>query len=216
MADRQFRMVAIRRADSGPTQRGLRITCGGCGETCDVVDTSATVINHTALRRKYMQKGWHVGVTSSDDRCPACLAKRERLKVVPGIDDTKEQPMAEPTKTSPPSATADVKRRINQKLFDVYAGPGSGYVDGWGDNRVAEEIGVPRALVAAIREEFHGPEGTSPDIRKLLSDVDAIADEAAKIERRAADVARDGKAMLDRVSELIKAAAAIKKVVGAA
>ncbi|WDS38343.1 hypothetical protein W2_gp033c [Caulobacter phage W2] len=51
--------------------------------------------------------------------------------------------------------TRDQKRAINAKLTEVHNG--QGYADAWTDEKVAESLGVPRAWVTEIRDEFHGP-----------------------------------------------------------
>lgn len=219
MSERQFRSATVRRADFGHPQSASEIVCGACGEKDHVVNTSKhRHLPPTMVAKKFEQAGWVVGSGEKADRCPACVAKlrapKPALKVVP-----KEAPMVQPApviaSVAPLAVGADLKRKINAKLFEVYDGPETGYSKGWTDQRVAEDLKVPRAAVAEIRDQFHGPAKDNEDIRDLLAKADLIFAEAAAVDGRATALISEARALMDRIGMLKKDADAIRKAVGA-
>jgi len=98
--------------------------------------------------------------------------------------------------------TRDDRRIIFEKLNEVYVNDKVGYDKGWTDEKVATDLGVPRAWVRLIREENFGDEVGNEDIRKqiaeaqtTLAQVRAIEPEmrrllgmADKIERQMAEI----------------------------
>lgn len=99
----------------------------------------------------------------------------------PGPEE--EPPMSDTT--APRELTREWKRRINARLDEVYAGEDTGYSADWTDEKVARDLGVPRAWVEAIRVELHGEnagnEASSEEARarkralhELRRDVSAI------------------------------------------
>lgn len=58
---------------------------------------------------------------------------------------------------APKEMTRDDRRIVFAKLNDVYLGEHEGYSAGWTDAKVADDLGVPRAWIATIREENFGP-----------------------------------------------------------
>ena len=69
------------------------------------------------------------------------------------------------------------RRIIISKLDEVYIDESVGYSGDWSDERVAEDLGVPRAWVSTIREENFGPEVSEDDaaIGALRTQHDALA-----------------------------------------
>lgn len=128
--------------------------------------------------------GWEVGPPSGLDVCPRCRRERraeqiqtkrevaEMAKIAPPakiIDGELVEPPAtkEARADVPRQASLDERRLINMKLADCYAD--GGYSAPWTDQRVADDLGVPRAWVTEIREGFYGPEGSNPLMDQFLS-----------------------------------------------
>lgn len=61
------------------------------------------------------------------------------------------KPAEEIKAEAPPAMTRDDKRIINLKLHEVYINETIGYDADWTDHRVAESLGIPRALVSQVR-----------------------------------------------------------------
>ncbi|MCK1671050.1 hypothetical protein [Bradyrhizobium sp. 150] len=85
-------------------------------------------------------------------------------------------PVPPPPKARP-AAASDVrtmergdKTAIYDLLKEVYLSDKVGYSDGWSDQKLAEKLGVPRAWVATIRDEFFGEEITSENVRERVKD----------------------------------------------
>jgi hypothetical protein len=66
--------------------------------------------------------------------------------------------------------TRDDRRIIFEKLNEVYVNDKVGYDKGWTDERVATDLGIPRAWVRLIREENFGDEVGNEEIRQLLQE----------------------------------------------
>lgn len=182
-------------ADAPHGRRDYIIHCGRCGahETLAAqnygMSTAASV-----LPKKFNQRGWRVGSKASKHICPACQQKTTDTKPAspnkaPVMSQTREHtsstripapPPAAPlplsaelkAKAEPPrAASVDERRIINDKLGDVYAD--KGYTAGWSDERVAKDLGVPRAWVAQVREMLFGPD-INEDDAKALAEAQAI------------------------------------------
>lgn len=139
--------------------------------------------------KKFAAKGWTVGTANdgSDDLCPACSGRHRERPHLKLVSPTKEeQTMKQHTKQAGPVAAVaaitkpsaeppremsrDDRRLIFAKLDEFYVDENTGYSAGWTDDKVATDLGVPRAWVAQIRDENFGP-GTNEEITKLLSEV---------------------------------------------
>lgn len=167
------------------------IRCGspGCYEMAVGGGNIGRFSAHDALPKIFGQKGWTVGSKEKHDRCPACTRKhadgRRALeeKVVPmsprppvgfiqEMDNSRQNKKAETHvhHVIPPEPMSKQDRRvIFAKLQDVYIDEQVGYGAGWDDEKVAVDLGVPRAWVAEVREENFGPE-KSEQVAKLLED----------------------------------------------
>lgn len=87
--------------------------------------------------------------------------------------------LAPVAKADPPrEPTKDERRLIFGKLDQVYLDEKRGYEKGWSDARVAEDLGVPRAWVEAIRAMNFGEENASEDARQLVEQARAFLVEA--------------------------------------
>jgi hypothetical protein len=171
--------------DRGPGQLTYRLTCGECGTEAELGRQNFG--EEKALQlvpKKFAQKGWYVGARERDDRCPACLervkasrAARPALHLVPSTPETPapvEAPMSatpKPVVAEPPrEMRRDDRRVIFAKLEEIYLDETRGYSAGWSDQRVAADLGVPRAWVSQIREENFGP-GISEDATKFVTEL---------------------------------------------
>lgn len=106
-----------------------------------------------------------------------------------------------PRAAEPRAPSLDEKRLINMKLAEVYAD--GGYVTPWTDQRVADDLGVPRAWVTEIREGFYGPEGSNPLFDKYLA-------ECADLARHQAEITEERKALGELVRRATEAATKVR------
>ena len=171
MSSREFEFIRTTR--SGNFYTGFRITCAECGSTRDLLNTNNSRLPHEAAAQKFRNNGWIVGNTPRKDCCPDCQRKEKDLS----------KPI-EVKKAEPPRELGKEERRIIFAFIDDhYLGESGGYETGWNDEKVASGIGVPRAWVTTVREEFFGPENGDKAAIKAAMDRIAVVDGSVKTER---------------------------------
>jgi len=195
-ADRAYTPQTIRYG--GSLVSGVGIACFECKAVATHArgqqrGYGADLRNEARRHTAYFERlGWKVGLRPQDDRCPKCASKpKPFIKFDPYKLLEENKPMttkiAEALKdhldAPKPMSQAD-GRLIFAKLEEVYADEATGYTPGWTDQKVATDMGVPRAWVENVRKQFFGPEGDNPDIRKQVSDAKAILAEAKALFER--------------------------------
>lgn len=218
MSARGFESSTVLRGDKWVVVSQLR--CRHCGALDSVGTGSGHAFPPEVVMKKMAQRGWTVGANPSRDVCPDCQ-KKEKPVVLKVVEQTAEPPKAEP----PRQMGRDDRRIIFAKLEDTYVDEKVGYSSGWSDQKVASDLGVPRAWVVGIREEMFGSLGTNPEMEEFLRQADAILAESRDVLRKAEEV-RDavlgmvkevnfaGLANLaDRIGKVDKLAAEVRKYV---
>lgn len=126
---------------------------------------------------QFTRDGWLIGRRAQDDLCPKCVAatmpKKPTLTLIP----KESVPMLPVTTNEPAEMTRDDGRVIFAKLEDVYDTNRAGYRAGWTDQKLATDLGVPRAWVEQVRKQFFGPEGGNPEIAAALAEAKALVEE---------------------------------------
>lgn len=92
------------------------------------------------------------------------------------------------TVTTVRAATPDERMRVRHKLDAVFDDAKGMYLDGYTDQRLAEELTLPRKIVEQIREAAYGPIRTDPDIDQLRTDIAELMAKAAGLANRLAEV----------------------------
>lgn len=179
------RSFATERIDQGGAAvLAYRIDCACCG-----------AVGYFALKRggvprpprsvviHFQAEGWRVGAAARKDACPACCRPDPAVRAPLPPVSTGETAMPDPhVKTidlvpakadAPREPRLEDRRIINLKLSECY-GDG-GYATPWTDQRVADDLGVPRAWVSEIRETMYGPEGSNPLYDQFLAACAEIA-----------------------------------------
>lgn len=159
-----FSKTTITAPNCRPTQ-AYSIQCRKCGAV-----EKLAIPNHGKdpspenVAAKFRNKGWSVAARRGHDVCPSCQSRNKaKLRVVSESEET--QPFhAEP----PREMSREDRRVIFAKLNDVYLDEDQGYDAGWSDAKVADDLGVPRAWITAIREENFGAEIIIGDGAKAL------------------------------------------------
>lgn len=192
-----FEHVSLPYGDEGRRMPGILAPCGTCDHKGQlVVNTIGNTggddseIEWNFIARKLQAKGWHIGRRRQDHRCPRCL----NLEILNKAQH-KEAVMNAPTPIKPavtnaalaaappasPLTMASIaksdrsmsrgdKTAIYDMLKEVYVSDKIGYADGYSDQKLAEALGVPRAWVSTIRDEFFGEEITSENIRERVKE----------------------------------------------
>jgi hypothetical protein len=169
-----FEACQVQVGDDHKPHRGVRVRCGYCpAELAVPINTSRSYGEDSEQSErmaiaKFEQRGWKIGKTASQHRCPKCFIaiksaakhKGEEAmsnKVVPMTStalasQTVELPRGER------AMTRDERRIIIAKMQEIYLNETVGYAGDWTDDKVAEDMGVPRVWVSTIRDETFGPE----------------------------------------------------------
>ncbi len=102
----------------------------------------------------------------------------------------KESEYMDKLRAEPPQEMSREDRRcVFEKLNEVYLDEDHGYGDGWSDERVAKDLGVPRAWVSKIRDENCGPEVGPKAKANFAEEARKILDEArAEISKGAVQI----------------------------
>lgn len=111
--------------------------------------------------------------------------------------------------SKPRDPTPADRRRILDQLDIDYDDKAIGYLNGLSDEKMAAKMGVPRAWVTKVREEYCGPDITveqaalAPEYKLLIADRDALG---ARVQKLSDDFA----IFRDRVSAFEAKAKAVK------
>lgn len=173
MADRTFEFVRVRRG--GKANSALRITCARCGRQDEFIQTSERRLPNLAAAQRFRNIGWIVGATARKDICPNCQQRKEPM----AAEEVK--PAAVPRAEQPREMSKDDRRIVFAKIDEVYVGEEKGYDAGWNDERVSKDLGVPRAWVTAIREEFFGPAANVGAVEDILRQIDEKMKESEQV-----------------------------------
>jgi hypothetical protein len=135
-----------------------------------------------------------------------------------------EIPMAAPPPTpqpsAPPSLIGSVQTELTQQqrlnarsLLDKHFDDGDGaYLDGWTDQKIADQVGAPRALISKLREVAYGPIRVDPELvglRAALTDAERKLAEHERFWREAMTKAQaEIKALRDQLAGIEKKRAA--------
>src|SRR6516164_4274203 len=195
-----FEHTTVPYGDDGRLVRGIIARCGA--PNCEaavplpvnVMGASRGVddhIEHQFIARKLEQKGWRIGKSRTSHRCPKCFnaAKMSATNKSEGKIMANKKEMLTSTSSSALQVvqensrvmTREDRRIVFEKLNEVYVNDKVGYDKGWTDEKVATDLGVPRAWVRLIREENFGDEVGNEDIRKSFEEGEKLIAEIKKI-----------------------------------
>jgi hypothetical protein len=212
-----FEHTRVPYGDDGRLVRGIIARCGA--PNCEAavplpVNVMANGrgiddnIEWQFIARKLEQKGWRIGKSATAHRCPKCFNAAK----FSAVRKAEEKPVA--NKTEPPLQVVQENARvmgredkniIYEKLRDVYVSDKVGYGKGWTDEKVAVDLGVPRAWVRLIREEFFGDEVGNEEIREQVAEAQAALVGMRKLEP-------DMRRLLSLADKVEKSLAEIQKV----
>jgi hypothetical protein len=208
--------------------RGVTVMCGHapCGEE------ESLLVNHFAGRnsegdeaelqfitRKLEGRGWKIGNKPDQHRCPKCFAAikasaARKAQFKNGEPHMTVTPIKSLKDAGQRMLGRDDRRIIFTKLNEVYVGEKIGYGEGWTDERVANDLGVPRAWVKLVRDENFGEEMASEEIRQKLADATKLLDEIKQRTTLAETIVADMKRLTTEAEHMNKSLDAIRKAVG--
>lgn len=171
----------------GERVRAMVITCAECGAVAYFPAMQTGPRRPPSMARKSFQnKGWVVGSGPRKDFCPHHAAPAARK-------GRSSMPAASSKADAPRTMTREERGIIFAKIGDVYSG--ERYVTPWTDQKVADDLNVPRAWVSEVRDAFYGPEGSNPLFDQYLA-------AAAGIERIRGEIAEERKRLLELAAGL--------------
>lgn len=181
-----------------------------------------------AMQRKFEGEGWFIGATVRQTRCPECIREaataRANKPAAPSLrlvaaaanitrvapaqvpvalqPTIPEQPtMTQPKAPEPREMSREDRRIIFAKLNEVYVNDKVGYGDEWTDKLVAEDLGIPMAWVALVRDENFGPIGGNEIIAARIAEAKAVVAECNRLLEAGSTL----KAQMDQVQAQINA-----------
>ncbi len=170
MSDRSFERATL----SVPGTKavpGYIVRCMECGASEKIAtNTYGGSMAPEGIAQKFRNKGWVIGSRDGRDVCSKCQA-RQRKSRASSLEKKATNVISMTIKADPPrQMSRDDRRVIFAKLNDVYIDESKGYDNGWSDQRVAKDLGVPLAWVKEIREENFGLESANEDARAVMNE----------------------------------------------
>lgn len=193
---RAFTEEYIPAGDGESRVLAMKIACAECGAVAYFAhQTGKSRKPPVAAKQNFQAKGWVVGSGPRKDFCPvhAALASRKGRAEMPANDIEAPARKAD----APREITREERGIIFAKIGDVYGS--DRYVTPWTDQKVADDLGVPRAWVSDVREQFYGPEGSNPLYDQLLT-------ENVELQRERAAMAKERKVALELIRKGTEAA----------
>jgi len=195
--ERAFHIQRIKRGDT--EVNAVRMQCAKCEAVAYWPQNGHRAKPPEAVTQHFRNHGWSIGNGPRMDVCPECQKRRPELKVVKM--ETSEAPKAEP----PREMGREDRRIITDKLDEVYDEKAVRYRSPWTDAAVARDLGVPRAWVGEVREQFFGPEGSNPEFDDFL-------EKAAPIIAEMKNMANSLRVQSERYKELEPRIAEIERI----
>lgn len=174
MAERSFpieQFFLSGRAHTGPVA-----TCRKCGVKEYFPRTGGTI----SAQKFFQNKGWELGRSHHMDVCPKCRKPVRKYEPKPKAEPApiiKVETMAAET---PRTISREDRKRIHEMIGQHYLDVG--YEPPWTDKLIAENLKVPQAWVAEIRDEFFGDEGSNDVFDKFRQETAAWMDEWRKLQ----------------------------------
>lgn len=179
--------VALRQTVNGAPITSARFACARCGGHADLQISSHEPPEKIVKRAERV--GWHI--SNSRAECPICV-NRDRSREKPKTDwlakarEGLKERFPEMAVSPIPTArapSADQRQRIRALLDANFDDAKGRYLDGFSDQKIAEDLSVPRVFVEQIREAAYGPIRVSPDAEKLERDIKAALEKMAGLEK---------------------------------
>lgn len=103
------------------------------------------------------------------------------------------------------------RRIIFGKLDEVYVDEKTGYDKGWSDERVAKDLGVPRAWVSDVRDEFYGP-AKSEYAELFVAKLEAVKERHLGLSSKVVEISAE----FDKLTEEVKTLSLMERELRAA
>jgi hypothetical protein len=222
-----FSLTKVPYGDTGKFVRGVCVTCGDCGAVEQLPVNSfqnggGDEHDFKFVKRKMEARGWKIA-SRAGHRCPKCFspikataARRapENRAAANGETPVSVTPIKSLQEAGTRMLGRDDRRIIFEKLNEVYVNDKVGYGAGWTDERVATDLGVPRAWVKLIRDENFGDEMANEEIRQKVAAASKVLDEIKHKNAQAEAIWADLKRLNNEAEHIGKSLDLIRKALG--
>lgn len=196
-----------------------RITCSGCAFTSDMTISRVAGLPPEVTARKFQQRGWLIGKSAHHDLCPACVAgnakpSKAKESNVTNMKAAPPAPIVNIRPEAPREPTVEQRRIIFSSINDHYLDAKRGYADDWTDQKIATDLGVPRAWVTTMRDENFGPARDNEAIQAALVEYERLRTDVSALQGNLIATATAMERIEKRLRELEPRVASIKKAVG--
>lgn len=174
-----------------------RFHCTSCDNTVELPVKSGYRLNAEAVTKRAIRQGWIADAfRKSGTLCPDCQAVRKAARSPqPEPTEAEEAPVNITTRITP---SAEAPRKLNadqrlkvRSLLDAHFDDARGmYLDGYSDKRIGEEINVPWALIAEMREVAYGPIKIDQEILDLKTEIASTRTAATKLRSEIIELVR--------------------------
>lgn len=199
---------------NGERRTVARFVCYRCkAKSLDLSVVSGQRLNPSLLAQSAERKGWDAdSVRKARVICPDCKANPLQNDVESELRKIEGRMATSPTALIPAASapvvpvrepTADqrsVIRRLLEKHFDEGMGC---YLDGYSDQRIAEEIGMPRIVVERLRDAAYGPIRISPETLAARKELDDLMGKLVVLQDDATQWAQQFGEELERVRKQV-------------
>ena len=222
-----FSLTTVPYGDTGKMVRGVCVTCGHCGavEQLPVNNfRNGSGDEHDAkfVKRKLEARGWKIA-NRAGHRCPKCFSSIKATAARRASENAAAANGETPVSVTPIKSLKEVgarmlgredRRIIFEKLNEVYVNDKVGYGAGWTDEKVATDLGVPRAWVKLIRDENFGDEMANEEIKQKVSEASKVLDEIKQKTAQAEVIWADVKRLNNEAERIGKSLDSIRKALG--
>jgi hypothetical protein len=174
--------------DNGHFKRGASLACSHCSKKEETIINTVkgpveSEVEERIIIHKFKKLGWVIGKTKSQHLCGTCFLSKKEI-IIMKDDKSTVIPMQSTTalqstltsKTAPRAMTRDERYLITMKINEHWLGEQVGYEMGWSDERIATDLGTPRAFVSTVRDETFGPDINEKD-SKVINEAQGLLNE---------------------------------------
>ena len=177
----------IQHIRAGAKTLEARMQCSRCPAHI-TISMSGQQHNPEFVAKKFREKGWAAdGRVARKCICPGCLkAKKESGGGVADVElqNIKLGKISMAPRNEPRALTADEKGKV-RLLLDAHFDDSIGaFLDGYSDQRIGDEVNVPWAAVAKMREAAYGEIRTPPEILNALQTLEVVKGMVSEANRR--------------------------------
>lgn len=165
----------------GRHRQVVRFVCVDCSATTDVTVKSGETLNIEALAATARGRGWDADpLRKSRCRCPRHLKQHTPTDTDTELRKFEAKQMIAKQLTVPAivpltrDPTADQRAMIRKLLEEHFDEDRGCYLDGYDDEKIAEEAKTPRIVVERLRDTAYGSIRVSAEMLELEREISAL------------------------------------------